>query len=381
MEPTQFSVENHYLIPTFSKLGISIENSRGMDVWDQDGKKYVDLYGGHAVSLVGHSHPRLVKAISEQAAKLIFYSAVCYSSIRGSSAKTLVDFIDRDMQIFFSNSGAEANENALKIARIVTGRPNIVSFEGSFHGRTNGAIAVTGIKKYRIEDSPNVHFSKFGNIESLRSILNENVGAVIFEAVQSLSGVQTTTKEYYQEAFELCRKNGSLIIFDEIQTGLGRSGTKMLFHKYGIEPDIITLAKGLAGGFPIGATLASRSITQKLKIGDLGSTFGGGPLACALMQETLSIIKDENLVENAAIQRHTLETLLKDNPNVLEIRGEGLLIGIKLTKPSAEVVKSFLERGILIGTSLESDVVRLLPPLTVKEDSISLFTRTLKEIL
>lgn len=381
MDTTQFSVENHYLIPTFTKLGISIEKSLGMDVWDQEGRKYVDLYGGHAVSLVGHSHPRLVKTISEQAAKLIFYSAVCYSSIRGSSAKALVDFVDRDMQIFFSNSGAEANENALKIARLVTGRSNIISFEGSFHGRTSGAISVTGIKKYRIDDSPNVTFAKFGDIENLKSLLDQNVGAVIFEAVQSLYGVRTASKEYYKEAFELCRKNGSLIIFDEIQTGIGRSGTKMLFHKYGIEPDIVTLAKGLAGGFPIGATLASRSITSKLKIGDLGSTFGGGPLACALMQETLSIIQDEKLVENAAMQRHTLGKLLNDNPQVLEIRGEGLLVGIKTKRPATEVVKDFMERGILIGTSLETDVIRLLPPLTVKEDAISLFARTLKEII
>ena len=381
MESTEFSVENHYLIPTFAKLPISIEKAKGLDVWDQTGRQYLDLYGGHAVSLLGHSHPRLVEALSHQASKLFFYSGVCYSSVRALAAKALVDFIDRDMQIFFSNSGAEANENALKIARIVSGRKGVISFEGAFHGRTSGAIAVTGIKKYRVDDSPDVRFAKFGDLDSLRTALDESIGAVIFESIQSLSGVRTPTKEYYREAFELCRKNGTKIIFDEIQTGLGRCGSKMLFHKYEIEPDIITLAKGLAGGFPVGATLATREITQKLKQGDLGSTFGGGPMACALILETLSVIKDENLVQNSENQHQHLEQLLKNMEGVLEVRGEGLLIGIKTRKAASEVVQECLHHGILIGTSLDPEVVRLLPPLTVHQESLEVFSRTLKEIL
>ncbi|MFH1017181.1 MAG: aminotransferase class III-fold pyridoxal phosphate-dependent enzyme [Pseudomonadota bacterium] len=381
MESAGFTLEERFLIPSYAKLPISIERGEGVHVWDGEGRKYLDLYGGHAVALLGHSPPELVRVLAEQASKLMFYSSVAYSSVRAKAAEDLVSFTGRDMQVFFSNSGSEANENALKIARIATGRAGVVSFEGSFHGRTAGSIAVTGVEKYRRENSPHVRFARFGDIEDLRKNLNESIGAVIFEPIQSLSGVKGASRDYFAAAFEVCHEAGALTIFDEIQTGLGRCGSPMYFHKLGVDPDVVSLAKGLAGGFPVGATLARRAIARKIKHGDLGSTFGAGPLACALISATLSIVRDRELSQAADARGGELRSLLAGMPGAMEVRGEGLLIGIKTRKAASELVKTFLSRGILIGSSLDPEVIRLLPPLTVKKEDLEQFSRTLKEVL
>ncbi len=381
MESAGFAVEERYLIPSYAKLPISIERGEGTRVWDREGREYLDLYGGHAVALLGHSPPELVAVLAEQAARLFFYSSVAYSSVRAQAAEDLVGFVERDMQVFFSNSGAEANENAIKIAQIATGRRGVISFEGSFHGRTAGAMAVTGVGKYRKEDSPHVRFAQFGDLEDLKKKLDDTIGAVIFEPIQSLFGVRGASREYFEAAFRACREAGALTIFDEIQTGLGRCGAPMYFHRLEIEPDVVSLAKGLAGGFPIGATLARRKISQKIKHGDLGSTFGGGPLACALVSATLALLRQRKLAENAEACGRKLRTLLKKIPGVLEVRGEGLLIGIKTRKAASDLVKEFLSRGILIGSSLDPEVIRLLPPLTVSENDLERFAETLKEVL
>ncbi|MFH1263892.1 MAG: aspartate aminotransferase family protein [Pseudomonadota bacterium] len=381
MEAAAFSVEDRYLIASYAKFPISIEKGEGSYVWDSNGNRYLDLYGGHAVALLGHSHPRLVRVLSEQASRLLFYSSITYSSIRGTSAEALVKFVGGDRQVFFSNSGAEANENALKIARIATGRPTFVSFEGSFHGRTMGAIGVTGISKYRSEDLPNVRFAKFGEIESLESKLDSTVAAVLFEPIQSLSGIRQAEREFFLQAADLCAKAGTLVIFDEIQTGLGRTGSPMYFRKVDVDPDLVTLAKGLAGGIPIGATLAKREIAAKTKLGDLGSTFGGGPVACALAQETIRVLIEQEI--HARVERigRELKERLKAIPGVQEVRGEGFLIGIRTKRAGADVVRDLLGKGILVGTSLDPEVVRLMPPLTIGEMDLETFISKFTEVV
>lgn len=373
--------EAEYLLPAFAKLPIAIERGEGMYVWDTTGKRYLDLYGGHAVCLLGHSHPRLVSALKTQAEKLMFYSASVYSAVRADAAKALVEFVGGGRKCFFSNSGAEANENALKIARLVTGRSEVVSLHGSFHGRTAATLAVTGMEKYRTGLShPPARFAAFGDIQDLRSKLDESVAALIIEPIQSLSGVCQASAEYFQEAARLCESKGILLIVDEIQVGLGRTGKNTWFSGVGITPDIVTLAKGLAGGFPIGVTLVQNKIGEKIGLGALGSTFGGGPLACALARETIQVLKDEKLVENAAVQGKYLREEMK-KLTVEEIRGEGLLVGIKTKQPASDLVGALLERGILTGTSLDAHVLRLLPPLNLQRDQIDTFTQTMGELL
>ncbi len=374
-------VEDRYLVPSYPKFPLSIERGEGMYVFDEANRKYLDLYGGHAVCLLGHGHPRLVARLKEQASKLMFYSSVAYSSARAKAAQALAQFVGGDRKVFFSNSGSEANENAIKIAKFTTGRSTVVSLEGSFHGRTLGSLSITGIEKYRKGVSSHwVRFARFGDMDDLRSKIDDTVACVIMEPIQSLSGVNQASKKYFEETQKVCRANNSILIFDEIQTGLGRCGVPFYFHHLGIEPGIVTLAKGLAGGFPVGATVVRSEIASQIKMGDLGSTFGGGPLACALVFETIETLKEERLVENAAAHGRELHNILQEM-KIGEVRGEGLLVGLRLDRPVTQLVQSFLEKDILVGASLEPNTIRLLPPLIVKEEELLRFVETLKEIL
>jgi len=354
-------------------------------LYDAGGKEYYDFYCGHAVTLTGHCHPRVVAAIQEQAARLIFYSNIVYNDVRATYAASLIDAAPEGYgQVFFCNSGAEANETALKLSRKFTGRPTIISMEGAFHGRTMGALAMTANPKYRAGFEPllpGVEFVPFGDLEALSSAMNERVAAVILEPVQSIAGVRMADSAYYRGLRDLCDRWGALLVFDEIQTGLGRTGKLWVGEHWGVTPDIITLAKGIASGVPMGATLVSTRIAQTVHLDEHGSTFGGGPLVCAAAQATLDVILGDDLPAHAALMGDLIKERLGSLPHVKEVRGLGLLLGLSLDIPAKEVQTAALERGIILGTSGDPNVLRVMPPMVVTQDHIEHLAAVLAEVL
>ena len=370
--------EDHYQVATYKKFPFVIE--RGEDVWvlTADGDRYLDLYGGHAVVSTGHSHPRIVRAIADQAARLIFYSNLVYNDARARAAKKLVEIAPSLLEkIFFVNSGTEANENAMKIARKLTGREKIVSFEGGFHGRTPGSLAATGLAKYREGIAPQLPshvYAPFGDIESLEQIVDEEVAAVILEPIQSMGGVRMGRPEFYQSLREMTDRAGAMLIYDEVQTGMGRTGEFFFAGRFDVVPDMVTLAKGIASGVPVGAVLMTEEIASEIKAGDLGTTFGGGPIAAAALEATIDVIRDEGLLENVRANSEYLLDELKQIPAVEEVRGLGYLIGIKFKGGSAKPYQqALLERKIITGLADDASVLRLLPPLTLKRLEIEMF--------
>lgn len=378
-------IEERYQVATYKKFPFVIE--RGEDVWvyTTAGERYLDLYGGHAVVSTGHSHPRIVRAISNQAGRLIFYSNLVYNDTRARAAKTLVELAPEPLsKTFFVNSGTEANENAMKIARMLTGRPKIVSFEGGFHGRTPGSVSATGLAKYRENVSPLLQghvYADFGSVASVERLLDEETAAVILEPIQSMGGVRMAEPVFYQALREMCDQANAMLIYDEVQTGMGRTGEFFFAGRFGVVPDMVSLAKGIASGVPMGAVLMTDAIGGEIKPGDLGTTFGGGPLACAALEATVDVISDENLLENVRKNSEYLFGELRKLPQVEEVRGLGYLVGIKFAAGKAKPVQqSLLERKIITGLSDDPSVLRLLPPLTLKQAEIDIFLGELAAI-
>lgn len=378
-------IEEQYQVATYKKFPFVIE--RGEDVWvyTSEGERYLDLYGGHAVVSTGHSHPRIVKAIADQAQRLIFYSNLVYNDARARAAKKLVETApDQLAKAFFVNSGTEANENAMKIARMLTGRLKIISFEGGFHGRTPGSVSATGLAKYRENVSPLLEghvYAEFGNIQSVRELLDESTAAIILEPIQSMGGVRMAEQAFYQALRERCDEAGAMLIYDEVQTGMGRTGEFYFAGSFDVVPDMVALAKGIASGVPMGAVLMTDAIAGEIKTGDLGTTFGGGPLACAALEATVDVIRDEKLIENVRENSEYLIAELRKMLLVEEVRGLGYLIGIKFPSGTAKSVQQeLLERKIITGLSEDPDVLRLLPPLTLRRAEIDLFLDALSGI-
>ncbi|MDE6027852.1 MAG: aminotransferase class III-fold pyridoxal phosphate-dependent enzyme, partial [Muribaculaceae bacterium] len=320
------------LFDVYSLYDIEPVRGNGSHVFTSDGTDYLDLYGGHAVISIGHAHPKYVKAISEQVANLGFYS----NSVRNSLQETLADKLGKlsgyeDYSLFLCNSGAEANENAFKLASFTTGRPKILAFGKAFHGRTSGAVAATDNPSIRapFNVSPNVDFVELNDIEGMKKALvtGEYAGAIV-EGIQGVSGIHEPTSEFLHSLSEECRKNGTLLILDEIQSGYGRTGKFFAHQHSGIRPDIITCAKGIANGFPCAAVLVSPEIPAKK--GMLGTTFGGNHLACAAAIAVLDVMKEEHLVENAAEVGEYLISELRKIPGVKDVRGRGLMIGLEV---------------------------------------------------
>jgi acetylornithine/succinyldiaminopimelate/putrescine aminotransferase len=379
------AIEEQYQVATYKKFPFVIE--RGEDVWvyTTSGERYLDLYGGHAVVSTGHSHPRVVRAIAQQAGRLIFYSNLVYNDTRARSAKRLVEVAPPLLsKTFFCNSGTEANENALKISRKLTGREKILSFEGSFHGRTPGSLAATGLPKYREGISPMLAghaYAPFGDLEAVEKMIDEETAAVILEPIQSMGGVRMAAPEFYQALRELCDRAGAMLIYDEVQTGIGRTGEFFFAGRFGVTPDMVTVAKGIASGVPMGAVLMTEMIADEIKTGDLGTTFGGGPLACAALEATIAVIHDERLLENVRLNAEYLFGALGELESVEEVRGLGYLIGIKFKGESAKPYQQgLLERKIITGLADDASVLRLLPPLTLRRPEIDLFLNKLMEI-
>ncbi|HAK96532.1 MAG TPA: aspartate aminotransferase family protein [Planctomycetes bacterium] len=377
--------EEQRLLATYSKFPFALARGEGMRVFDVDGKAYLDFYGGHAVAIIGHCHPHLVASLTRQIGELIFYSNLCYLPVRAQAAEKLLRLLYPEMaRVFFVNSGAEANEAALKIARRHTGRERVVAMQGSFHGRTIATLSVTGMDKYRNAFVPTIagatDFVPFGDMAAIKALDPAGIAAVILEPVQSMAGAVTAGGEYFRALRDYTRRHGIALIFDEIQTGLGRTGLPFAGMHWGVAPDIVTMAKGIGGGIPVAACALTEQFTAGIKIGDHGTTFGGGPVACMAVKATLEVIEQERLVEHARAMGELLAARLAEVPGVADIRGMGLLVGFALPRPARDIQSAMVAKGVLVGVSVDPRIVRLLPPLTVGEDDVDVLVRALKEV-
>ena len=373
------------LLPVYAQMPVRPVSGRGSWLIDADGHKWLDAYGGHAVASTGHSHPRVVRAIAEQAAQLLFYSTAVPHPNRERLADRLTALCPAPLeQVFFCNSGAEANENALGLARRHTGRGLIVSLRGGWHGRTAATLAVTdGVKYEEAAARAGAPLSRkvaVDDVADLEASVDDSVAAVILEPVQGLSGARDLSVEFVRAARRVCDRHGALLIFDEIQCGVGRCGAFTAAQAYGVTPDLLTMAKGLASGLPIGAVITTRSVGDRLHIGDLGSTFGGGPVPCAAALATLDVIEEEGLVANAVAVGDYLKAgaLALGIPGVT---GRGLLIGLRLGRAAVPVQRALFERRVLTGTASDPDVLRLMPPLSLDRREADLLLAALHEVL
>lgn len=378
--------EDEFQLATYAKMDFAVERGSGVWVWTCEGDKYLDLYGGHAVCATGHSHPHVVRAIQEQAEKVLFYSNLVYSEIRAKAAEKLVSVApDTLTKAFFCNSGTEANENAMRIARMATGREKVISFEGGFHGRTADSISATFLGKYRDIGKPNVpgHVSsEFGKIESVRAVADVETAAIILEPIQSMAGVREASPAFFSGLRQLCDNLGIVLIFDEVQTGIGRTGNWFFSgseYADGAQPDIITLAKSLGSGVPVAACLVNDSVAAHIKTNDLGTTFGGGMLAMAAVLATLEAIEDDDMVANATHIEQYLRNSLSDVAGVKAVHGKGCLLGIEFDDVCGPIHKKLLSQKIITGTSSDPNVLRLLPPLMVSKDEIDLLVEALQK--
>ena len=380
--------EEEFQLATYKKFPFAPVRGEGSWVETSEGERFLDLYGGHAVCATGHCHPRVVAALSEQAGRLLFYSNVVYSDVRAAAAERLVGCAPEGLtKAFFCNSGTEANENAMRMARMRTGRERVVTFTGGFHGRTADSISATFLGRYRDIGRPNVpgHLcAEFGSTESVAALLDETVAAVMLEPIQSMAGVRLAPPEFYRELRRLCDERGALLVFDEVQTGVGRTGSWFFAGGEaagGVVPDVITLAKALGSGVPVGACLTTEAVASSIKENDLGTTFGGGMLAMAAVAATLEAIEADGMLDNALAVEGFLREGLAAVPSVAAVHGRGLLLGVEFTEPVAgRVNKELLGRRIITGTSSDPKVLRLLPPLCLTTEEAGTFVAALKEV-
>lgn len=378
--------EDTHGVPTYSRLPLTLVRGEGVYVFDDTGERWLDFYGGHAVALTGHCHPRVVAAIREQAGKLLFFSNLVYSDVRARAehalAQTAPDGIDR---VFLCNSGAEANEASIKIARRTTGRRKVISMIGGFHGRTMGALSATQLGHYLSDYAPGVPdhaFIPFNDLDAARAAIDDQTASVLLEPIQSMGGMDRATDDYLHGLRELCDTHGALLAFDEVQTGPGRCGAWWYGDRVGIDPDLISTAKGLASGVPAGAVLVRNEVAAKINPGDQGTTFGGGMLASAAIEATLAVIEDEGLANNARIRGREIAEAALGLDAVVGMRGRGLLLGIVLDRPAKPVVAALRQKRILAGTTPgDANVLRLLPPLVIDGDHVATFLTALEEVL
>jgi acetylornithine/N-succinyldiaminopimelate aminotransferase len=363
------------LFDVYSLWNIEPVKAKGCHVWDNEGNEYLDLYGGHAVISIGHSHPVYIKAISDQVEKIGFYS----NSVLNSLQKTLAQKLGEqsgytDYSLFLCNSGAEANENALKLASFYTGKSRVIAFKEAFHGRTSGAVAITDNPDIQspFNSGHEVTFSTLNDIASVEAELNKgDVAAVIIEGIQGVAGIFVPEAEFLQQLDQLCKKHNVPLILDEIQSGYGRSG-KFFAHQFAdIKPDLITTAKGMGNGFPIGGLLISPKFEAKK--GMLGTTFGGNHLACAAAIAVLDVIKDESLVDNAASVGEYLKEKLLNINGVVDVRGYGLMLGIEFKPEYSSVRNQLLFESHIFTGGAKNNIMRLLPPLSIIKEEIDIF--------
>jgi len=357
------------LFDVYSLFPVNIVRGKGCQVWDESGQEYLDLYGGHAVISIGHAHPHYVDAISRQVATLGFYSNSVQNRLQEQLAQRLGDICGYpDYSLFLVNSGAEANENALKLASFHTGRSRVLSMKKAFHGRTSLAVEVTDNPKIisPVNACGHVTYIPWNDLDAARAELaKKDVAAFIIEGIQGVGGIQIPSVEFVQGLREACTETGTVLIFDEIQSGYGRSGKFFAHQYYGVKPDLITVAKGIANGLPCGGLIISPMFTAVT--GQLGTTFGGNHLACAAALAVLDVIEQEHLVENAANLGQYLIDELRGIPGPKEVRGRGLMIGMEFEQPIKDLRRSLLfDKHIFTGVS-GTNVIRLLPPLCLSK--------------
>lgn len=369
------------LFDVYPLFEITPVKAKDVYVYDDQGQEYLDLYGGHAVISIGHSHPQYVKAISDQVGKLGFYSNAIQNPLQEALAQQLVEISGcTGYQLFLCNSGAEANENALKLASFVTGKSKVLAFKNSFHGRTSAAVAATDNPKIvaPLNGQHQVDFVALGDLQGVDTILKAGqTCAVIVEVIQGVGGLDESTTEFYQGLAELCKTYGVLFIADEVQSGFGRTGDFFAFQKHKIEPDIISLAKGMGNGFPIGGILIHPDI--KAVYGMLGTTFGGNHLACSASLSVLKVMVDEDLMPNAMeVSAYFLEKA-KELPGLMQVKGRGLMLGLEFDFKVGDLRKKLIhQHHIFTGSANNPNLIRILPPLTVKKAHIDQFFNALK---
>lgn len=376
--------EAPYTVPVYPQLPFEPVAGEGVYLLDRDGRRILDMYGGHAVASLGYGHPRLTAAICEQAQRLLFQSNVVPLEIRARAAQALAAFAPPGLdRVFLVNSGAEANENALRIACRRSGRGRVIALEGGFHGRSAACSAVTWGAEERWYGFPrmpfDVSFVPRDDPAALGDAMGADVAAVIIEPIQGVAGAVDISHEYLRAARNLSATHGSLLIFDEVQCGVGRSGYPFAADAAGVTPDLLTTAKGLAGGLPAGAVIMTDAIAEELGPGDLGTTFGGGPLACAAIEAVIATIRETHLLENVRRLSARLREECLTGP-VTSIQGGGFLLGLRTTRPAAEIRDALFERGILTGTSGDPRILRLLPPLVLEDSHVDQLVNALTEI-
>ena len=385
--------KNDYL-PVFARYEMVIERGEGVKVYDTDGKEYLDFLAGIAVNVLGHNYPPLVKAIGEQAAAVIHCSNLYYTEVQVRAAEKLTRLSQIDeAKVFFANSGAEANEGAIKAARLYgnrqrQGKNEIISATHSFHGRTLATLTLTGQPKYQEGFEPlpaGFKYVTYGDSTELEHAVTENTAAIFLEPIQGEGGVYVPTKEYLAKARELADKYNALLIFDEIQTGIGRTGTFFAYEQFGVTPDIVTVAKGLAGGVPIGAFITSGDVAKVFTAGTHGSTFGGNPLACRAAEVVLDTVAKPEFLANVLdmgdyMKNRLLEIQAKYPELVKEVRGKGLMLGMELTKEGREIVNECLQKGVIINCTA-GNVLRFVPPLIITKGDIDTVIAMLLEVL
>ncbi|MBL3657941.1 aspartate aminotransferase family protein [Fulvivirga sp. 2943] len=380
--------KSNYL-PTFKRFPLAFAKGKGSRLWDVEGKEYIDMLAGIAVCNVGHSHPKVVAAVQKQAAELMHISNFFVTLPQVELSKKLKEISGLD-HVFITNSGAESVEGAMKVARKFAhkhGRGGeIISMAKSFHGRTLGTIA-TGQAKYQQGFEPiptGFKQVEFNNLPALKEVISKDTAAIILEPVQGEGGINPVDKSYLKNVREICTEQGIALIFDEVQCGIGRTGKWFAKDHYGIQPDIMTLAKGLGGGFPVGAFVCSSKIGDAIDYGDHGTTFGGNPLACASALATLSVIEEENLLEEATKKgewvRGEFENMKAKHGEIKDIRGLGLMIGVELTEPALPVVKLLLEKGIIANATADK-VLRLVPSLNIPMEDLKKVVEEIEKCL
>lgn len=364
--------EDRYTLPVYRKIPLTVLRTDGVWVYGDDNRRYLDFYGGLAVALVGHGHPRVVAALHRQLDRLLYYSNAAYVPERGLAAEAIARFTGEHFpRTFFVNSGAEAAEVAGKIAHRATGRTVFVALKGGWHGRTTGALTVTGVASARQPFEGMLGTCRFvecGDIDGLDHAITDEVAAFYAEPIMSMGGMFHADAAFYRHAAARCHEVGAYYISDEIQCGWGRTGRDFGFEHYEMMPDMLLAAKGLAGGVPVGAVLCSEAVAQTVNFGDQGTTFGGGPLACAAIREVLGIIRDEDLVENARTLGDYLQRELPTISGIEGVTGRGLLLGVQTTRPTTDWVPALREEGILVTGSSDPQRLRLFPPLIINQD-------------
>lgn len=378
-------LDSKYIMQTYGRQPIALTHGEGVVIWDADGNEYIDFFAGIAVNALGQSHPKIIETIQRQAEKLIHVSNVYYTEEQVKLAKKLSEITIFD-RVFYANSGAEANEGAIKLARKYTGKGEIIATNNSFHGRTLGTVTATGQDKYKEPFKPlppGFKHVPYGDSKAISNAISDDTAAVLVEAIQGEGGVVVPPKNYLKEVEAICNEKGVLFILDEVQTGFGRTGEMFAYELYGINPHIMTIAKALGSGYPIGGILARGDVATAFDYGDHGATFGGNLLGCAVAMTVIDTIKDENLLDNSkTVGKHFKDNLVQLGEKyefITDVRGFGLFLAIELNQESAEFANKMREKGFLIN-STAGNVLRFAPPLIITTEHVDQMIIALDEV-